>query len=58
MSLPKDPIILLSYINTKLRDEFSTLEDLCKSLSVNQNELVEALATIQYEYDPASNKFQ
>lgn len=58
MNLPKDPIILLSYINTKLRDEFSTLEDLCKSLSVNQEELVAALKSIQYEYDPSANRFQ
>lgn len=57
MNLPKDPYILLSYINTKLRNNFHTLEDLCMSLHVNQNELTATLAFIGYIYDQAKNKF-
>ena len=39
MQIPKDPFILLSYINTKLRDEYSSLEDLCDSLDIDQKQL-------------------
>ena len=37
--LPKDPVILLSFINTKLRDEYSSLEDLCAALDADAQEL-------------------
>ncbi|NLK27153.1 MAG: DUF4250 domain-containing protein [Clostridiales bacterium] len=57
MNIPKDPIILLSYINTKLRDEFPTLEDLCLSLSINQTQLENTLSSIGYKYDSKSNRF-
>ena len=43
MSLPKDPIILLSYVNTKLRDYYSTLGDFCVSEDIDENELKESL---------------
>jgi hypothetical protein len=55
--LPKDPIILLSYINTKLRDEYNSLEDLCKSMNINRQELEAALATIDYTYTMETNRF-
>jgi len=55
--LPKDPIILLSFINTKLRDEFESLEELCASLDVNAQTLSETLAALDYHYDPAQNRF-
>lgn len=57
MNIPKDPIILLSYINTKLRDEFDSLEDLCKSLSVDQNQLENSLSDIGYYYQREQNRF-
>ena len=49
--LPKDPIILLSYINTLLRDNYSSLEELCKSLDVDKQEIVEKLKAVNYEYN-------
>ena len=55
--IPQDPIILLSYINTQLRDNYSSLEELCASLSLNQQELTEKLAKVQYYYDARLNKF-
>ena len=58
MSIPKDPAILLSYINTKLRDEFENLEELCKSLSVNEEEICRRLAEIGYEYDAEMKRFR
>lgn len=57
MTIPKDPYILLSFINTKLRDEFHSLEDLCKSLSIEQVELEKEISRIDYTYDKQSNRF-
>lgn len=58
MSIPNDPIILLSYINTKLRDEFSSLEDLCRSLCVSRAEITDKLASVGYSYDEKTNRFR
>ena len=58
MELPKDPAILLSYINTKLRDDYPDLEELCASLSVSQEELEKKLAAIDYRYDRKQNQFK
>ena len=58
MELPKDPAILLSYINTKLRDDYPDLEELCASLSVSQVELEKKLAAIDYRYDRKQNQFK
>ncbi|MBQ8961486.1 MAG: DUF4250 domain-containing protein [Ruminococcus sp.] len=58
MKLPNDPVILLSYINTKLRDEYPDLEELCKSLSIQQSELEGKLSAIGYSYDKEKNQFK
>ena len=55
--LPKDPVILLSFVNTKLRDEFESLEELCAALDVDAQSLCETLAALDYHYDPAGNRF-
>ena len=55
--IPKDPIMLLSYINTQLRDNYSSLDDLCASLDVDKQEIAEKLAKFNYVYDEALNKF-
>ena len=57
MSIPNDPMILLSYINTKLRDDFSSLEELSKSLCVSSAEIEEKLGSIDYKYNAELNKF-
>ncbi|MCR5847343.1 MAG: DUF4250 domain-containing protein [Lachnospiraceae bacterium] len=56
--LPSDPNILLSYINTKLRDEFSSLEKLADGLDVDLYEIKEKLASIGYEYKEEVNQFK
>ena len=56
--LPQDPVILLSYLNTKLRDEFDSLEALCDGLDADPGALAEALAAAGYAYDPAVNQFR
>jgi len=55
--LPKDPVILLSFVNTKLRDEFDSLEELCMVLDADLSEITNTLAALDYHYDPASNRF-
>ncbi len=55
--LPKDPVMLLSVINTKLRDEFSSLDELCKAHGVAVDEISKALERIDYHYDESTNQF-
>lgn len=55
--IPKDPVMLLSYLNLKLRDFYKSLEDLCDDLDVSQTEIEEKLATIDYHYDQERNQF-
>lgn len=56
-NIPNDPMILLSFINTKLRDEYDSLVLLCEDLNLNQQELVEKLSAIDYTYNPELNRF-
>lgn len=57
MTIPKDPVMLLSYINTQLRDFYPSLDELCSSLSLNREELIKKLAAINYHYDSRLNQF-
>lgn len=55
--LPKDPVILLSFINLKLRDFYPSLAALCDDLDADQTEIVENLSKIDYHYDEEKNQF-
>lgn len=55
--IPKDPVMLLSFVNLKLRDYYSNLEQMCEELDVDQNEIVEKLSGIDYHYDKERNQF-
>ena len=57
MSIPKDPVMLLSFINTNLRDYYSSLDELCSSLSLNKSDIVAKLSMIDYEYNADRNQF-
>ena len=57
MSLPKDPVMLLCAVNTKLRDFYPYLEELAAAEGVTAEEIIEKLATINYTYDPDRNLF-
>lgn len=57
MNLPQDPIMLLSYVNTQLRDNYSSLDDFCLSMDVAREELEEKLRAVNYEYDAEKNAF-
>lgn len=55
--LPKDSMILLSVVNTKLRDFYTDLDTLCQEMQIEKKELTEKLASIDYEYDAGLNQF-
>lgn len=55
--LPKDPIILLGVINTKLRDFYPSLTALCDDLNVAEEEISASLAAVGYKYSPEKNQF-
>ena len=57
MLLPNDPIILISVVNTKLRDFYSDLEALCEDLGEDRNALQTKLADVGYIYDKRQNQF-
>ena len=56
-TLPKDPVMLLCVINTKLRDDYPDLETLCEDLEINQKETEKVLESIDYFYDREKNRF-
>ena len=56
-TLPKDPVMLLSVINTKLRDDYPDLETLCEDLEINQKETEKVFESIDYFYDREKNRF-
>ncbi|WP_294153854.1 DUF4250 domain-containing protein [uncultured Clostridium sp.] len=53
-----DPVMLLSFINTKLRDEYSSLNLLCSDLSLDEEFLKNKLQNIGYEYNIEMNQFK
>lgn len=55
--LPKDPMLLLSVVNTKLRDYYHNLDALCDDMNVEKEEIVNTLKTIDYEYDESRHQF-
>lgn len=57
MALPKDPFMLLSYINTQLRDNFSSLSELAKSLGEDEEQIKNTLKGAGFIYDGGLNRF-
>ena len=55
--LPKDPVMLLSFINLKLRDYYSSFEAFCDDLDVDAKEIADKLAAIDYHYNSEKNQF-
>ena len=56
-AIPQDPVILLSWINVKLRDFYPSLEELCASLRIEQQEIEEKLGKLDYHYEKTKNQF-
>lgn len=55
--LPADPVMRLSFVNTKLRDFYDSLDAFCQDLDVDKEELINSLAVIDYHYDAQRNQF-
>lgn len=58
MNLPNDPFILLSVVNTKLRDCYSSLDSMCEDLDIDKQELVKTLGNAGFRYDISNNTFK
>ena len=56
--IPKDPFILYSWANLKLRDSYQSLDALCEDLNVPKDEIVSKLSALGFEYDPDQNRFR
>lgn len=57
MNIPNDPAMLLSFINLKLRDNYSSLSKLCEDLDIEASDICKKLSSIDYEYDESTNQF-
>ena len=57
MKLPKDPVMLLSVVNTELRDFYPSLEEFAKAHMILESEITDKLKTINYEYNSQRNQF-
>ena len=57
MNIPNDPIMLMSYMNTQLRDNYASLEEFAASNGVNAQEIKNKLAAVGYKYDEEKNQF-
>ncbi|MCQ2206938.1 MAG: DUF4250 domain-containing protein [Paludibacteraceae bacterium] len=55
--LPEDVMMLFSFINMKLRDEFSSLDELCGAMNVDRQFIEDKLKTAGFEYNEQQNKF-
>ncbi len=58
MDLPKDPFILVSLLNMKLRDAFDSLDALCDGLGVDKEAVLSAMRDAGFEYDAKHNRFR
>lgn len=58
VDIPKDNFILLSYINTKLRDEYSSLEEFCRENDLSAEDICGRMAQIGFSYDAQANAFK
>ncbi len=57
MELPEDPMMLFSVINMKLRDNYSSLDELCDDLHIDKNDIINRLRAVGFEYSQEHNKF-
>ena len=55
--LPKDPVMLLSFVNLKLRDFYDSLDAMCDDMDVDKQEIINKLEWIDYHYDTEKNQF-
>ncbi len=58
MNLPNDPMILLSYLNTQLRDSGEELAEFCKAHALDMEAIIEKLKAVGFTYDPQQRRFR
>ncbi len=56
--IPQDPFILLSWLNMKLRDEYSSLDELCTSFGLERQMLEDKMKSAGFVYDLVANQFR
>lgn len=56
-NLPNDPMMLMSFINMKLRDFYPDLDTLCEDMDIDKGQLLEKLASAGFEYSPENKRF-
>lgn len=56
-NLPKDPVMLLSFVNTQLRDNYTSFEDFVNACQADKNAIINSLKSIDYVYDSSKNQF-
>ena len=57
-NIPKDPNMLISYVNMMLRDRYSSLEEFCNDNDADVNEITEKLKAAGFEYEEDLNQFR
>lgn len=55
--LPQDPIMLLSFLNMKLRDQYSSLFALCDDMDEDEEAILNKMSEAGYVYDTENNQF-
>lgn len=56
-NIPNDPMMLYSFINMKLRDQYLSLDELCEDMDIDKDVLIEKLEGVGFEYSVELNKF-
>ena len=56
-TLPNDPVMLLSFVNLKLRDFYPSLDALCEDMNIEKGDIVQKLKAVGFEYSPEKNRF-
>lgn len=57
MNIPQDPMMLYSFLNMKLRDEYASLDELCDSLDLQKEEVLDKMKLVGFEYNAHQNRF-
>ncbi len=57
-NIPNDPVMLYSYLNTKLRDQYSDFDALCDDMDLNKEEILAKLSIMDFHYDEEKNQFR
>lgn len=58
MNIPNDPVMLYSYLNTKLRDQYPDFDALCDDMDLNKEEILARLSIMDFHYDKEKNQFR